>query len=101
MGPIGVARAHKGGPNGADWPQESAMELASASLGAEGPHGLHKGKVSLDCITGIAVLGVFPWGCAPGIALTGFFSCWIALPWIVLYLDSSPGIALLGSFPRD
>ena len=81
------------------------MELASASLGAEGPHGLHKGKVSLDCTTGIAVLGGFPWGCSPGIALMGLFpvglpslglcSTWIPLLGLLCW-DPSPGIALLG-----
>ena len=64
-------------------------------------HGLHKGKVSLDYTTGIAVLCSFPLGLLSRDCFHGAFPCWIALPWIVLYLDYSPGIALLGSFPRD
>ena len=39
----------------------------------EGPHGLHKGMVSLDCTTGIALLGVLAWDCSPRMALMGFF----------------------------
>ena len=55
-------------------------------------------------------LGLHYWNCRPmwfplGLlsrdCFHGAFPCWIALPWIVLYLDYSPGIALLGSFPRD
>ena len=81
------------------------MDFASVSLGAEGPHGLHKGKASLDCTTGIAVLGGFPWDCSPGIAFMGLFpvgllslglcSTWITLLGLLCW-DPSPGIALLG-----
>ena len=71
----------------------------------EGPHGLHKGMVSLDCTTGIAVLGVLPWDCSPGIALMGLCpvgllslglcSTWITLLGLLCW-DLSPGTALLG-----
>ena len=59
---------------------------------------------------GKGLLGLHYWDCRPmwfplGLlsrdCFHGAFPCWIALPWIVLYLDYSPGIALLGSFPRD
>ena len=68
-------------------------------------HGLHKGKVSLDYTTGIAVLGGFPWDCSPGIAFMGLFpvgllslglcSTWITLLGLLCW-DLSPGTALLG-----
>ena len=59
---------------------------------------------------GKGLLGLHYWDCRPGWfplgllsrdCFHGAFPCWIALPWIVLYLDYSPGIALLGSFPSD
>ena len=62
-------------------------------------HGLHKGMVFLDCTTGIAVLGVLPWDCSPGIVLLGLLSCecstWIAFLELLSW-DLTPGIALLG-----
>ena len=68
-------------------------------------HGLHKGKVSLDYTTGIAVLCGFPWDCSPGIAFMGLFHVgllslglcptWIALLGLLCW-DLSPGTALLG-----
>ena len=77
------------------------MELASASLGAEGPHGLHKGKVSLDC----NLLGLLSWVVSPGVALQGLllwgFSLLDCPPLDCTLLGFLSGIALLGSFPRD
>ena len=55
------------------------------------------------------LLKLHDWNCSDGCSLLGIdlhgwlsvSLCCITRPWIVIYLDYSPGIALLGSSLRD